>query len=422
MARKLPIELKCDRYSQRAYVRYGGKKTYFGKWGSQESFRAFAAWLRAQTPGIPRTLPAQEEITLAACVALYLGYAESYYSRDGKTSQEFVNVRTAAQVLLRSIDDSFKAIDFGPRRLKDLQRDLAAEMTVPRQSRPAKGSIGEPTADSPPPRPAKPPTLKYARTTINSIVDRIRRLFRWCVSEELIPASVLTALETVSGLPKGRRLAREPQPVTAVSFYVVADTLPHVSPTVAAMVQVQALCGMRPQDVCGMTTGALDMRGDVWLYRPAQHKGTHRDQTLVKAIPLPAQEILRPLLRSNLSEPLFAPLDSRQFWGNAPRRMQRGFFTTAAYGKAIASGIQRAQKKAVEGEGDSVPHWAPNQLRHAIATELRRTASLEAAQVYLGHAKPDTTLIYAEQTVAALVEVARGFVSPLVQPRPLKLG
>ncbi len=42
-------------------------------------------------------------------------------------------------------------------------------------------------------------------------------------------------------------------------------------------------------------------------------------------------------------------------------------------------------------------YWAPNRLRHARATEIRRTYGLEAAQVILGHAKADVTQVYAER-------------------------
>lgn len=401
MARRLPTTLKRDRSTDRAFVRYQGKKHYFGHWGSQKSFEAFARWLREQG-GQTAPEPVEQGNSISDCVGLYLDHAVAYYGE----SQEYRNLRRATVLMLKPLDPAMLASDYGPRHLKDLQRRLAAEKISPKRKR-------KPQADATPDDPPPPAKLRYARTTINQICERIRRCFRWCVSEELIPASVLTALETVPGLPKGRQLARESTPVTAVSWSVVAATMPHMSPTIAAMVQVQALCGMRPQDVCQMTTGTIEMRSDIWLYRPAQHKNTHRDQALVKGIPAPAQAILRPLLRHNLSEPLFSPIDSKAHWGNLPTKKipPRTAYTSASYGKAIKYSILRATKA-----GDSVPHWAPNQLRHAIATELRRTHGLEAAQVYLGHAKPDTTLIYAERTIQALVDIAKNFVSPLAAP------
>lgn len=395
MSRNPPTELKRDRSTNRAYVRWQGDKTYFGKWGSQESFTKFAAWLREVT-GEPDEAPSHHSILLTDCVSRYLLHCETYYSLDGKPTQEFINVRRSMGVLLEFIDEGFLAIDFGPKLLKALQKSLVTAKTEGTASKPAK--------------------LRYARTTINAMIGRIQRCIRWCASEELIPVQIATALETVDHVPKGRTAAREPARVTAVSFQVVADTIPHLSPTVAAMVQVQALCGMRPQDVCGMTTGAIDASGDVWLYRPWQHKGRHLDKDLIKGIPKPAQEILRPFLRSGPTEPIFSPADSRKFWNNGPQKSKRGFYRTSAYGTSIRRAIARSNK--TRGSLPPVPHWAPNQLRHAIATELRRTAGIEAAQLYLGHSKPDTTLIYAEKTLSALVEVARNFVSPLVAHKP----
>ena len=49
--------------------------------------------------------------------------------------------------------------------------------------------------------------------------------------------------------------------------------------------------------------------------------------------------------------------------------------------------------------------WHPHRLRHTKATEIRRLFDVEAAQVILGHSKPDTTIIYAERDVARARQV-----------------
>jgi site-specific recombinase XerC len=51
--------------------------------------------------------------------------------------------------------------------------------------------------------------------------------------------------------------------------------------------------------------------------------------------------------------------------------------------------------------------WSPNQLRHAAATEIRHNYGLEAAQVVIGHAKADTTQVYAERDMALAAEIMR---------------
>ena len=192
------------------------------------------------------------------------------------------------------------------------------------------------------------------------------------------------------------------------------------APTVSSMIRIQLLCGMRPQDVCGMTTGAIDRSSDIWMYRPAEHKTAYRGQELVKAIPPAAQEILKPFLRDDPAEPLFSPADSLAHWRSLERKATgkrhvykavRRPYSTASYGKAIVYGIGRADRLKIK-----IPHWSPNQLRHSIATQLRESSGIEAAQLFLGHSKPNTTLIYAEQSAAKLAEIARQLVSPFDEP------
>jgi site-specific recombinase XerD len=68
---------------------------------------------------------------------------------------------------------------------------------------------------------------------------------------------------------------------------------------------------------------------------------------------------------------------------------------------SYALAIRRACERA------GVPHWAPNQLRHARATELRKTYGLDAAGAVLGHAKLETTQIYAEKNAELAAKVAK---------------
>jgi integrase len=55
----------------------------------------------------------------------------------------------------------------------------------------------------------------------------------------------------------------------------VEATLPFLSRQVKAMVELQLLTGMRPREVCAMRSRNIDPRGEVWIYRPLQHKNTH---------------------------------------------------------------------------------------------------------------------------------------------------
>lgn len=417
MPRQPPTELKCDKATNRAFVRWQGKKHYFGQAGSQEASKAFGKWLADLHPE-PTSPAPNSRLTVLQCVEQYLYHAEKYYSEligadelqaagivvaDGedpprKTTGEFTNVKCSMWVLLEHAGGPKDYVDkFGPRKLTKIQEAMTAEKVAKKASE--TGS-----------------RLKYCRNTINASIHRIRRCFRWCATQEMISPTIVTALDMVPGLPMGRSNARETKPVEPVPIAAVIATLPHLSPTVSAMVRIQLLCGMRPQDVCGMTGGELEMKDDIWLYRPADHKNAYRGQSLVKAISSDAQEILKPFLRDGLSEPLFATFDSNEYWRSLERRgpskaktpPKRECYTTSGYGRSIVYAIARAKKTGV-----TIPHWSPNQLRHAIATYLREEGSAEDAQLLLGHADLDTTLIYAKRSEKRLKQIARKLVSPL---------
>lgn len=49
----------------------------------------------------------------------------------------------------------------------------------------------------------------HTRGTINQNVSRIKRMFRWAASEQLIPESVYSSLATVDGLRRGKTKAVE---------------------------------------------------------------------------------------------------------------------------------------------------------------------------------------------------------------------
>lgn len=396
MARKVPTQPKRDKSTNRAFVRWRGKKKYFGTWGSIEAARQFAAWYLVASS---EKAPILDDVRplVANCVNAFIRWARGYYTTDGKPNGEFANLMASASILIRLGYGADLADEFGPKRLLEIQATLSSEKSD-----------------------KNPQRLKYARTTINSHVHRIRRVFRWCASREMIPASVVTGLEMVPSLAAARSAARESKPVKPVPIEHVIATLPFLSPTVSAMVRVQLLCGGRPQDVCRMESPAIDQTHDVWLYRPRKHKTAHRGKTLTKAIPKPAQAILAPFLKVYKTGPLFSPADSVEYWRSLERkpttkaavRRKRTPYKTGSYGKAIVYAIARAKKAGVK-----IPHWQPNQLRHLIATEVRGQSGVESAQLLLGHARPDMTLAYAEVTDAKLIDIGRKMVSPLETPK-----
>jgi len=80
-----------------------------------------------------------------------------------------------------------------------------------------------------------------SRGVVNHRVNRIKRVFNWAVSEELIPPSVADGLRSVTGLRFGRTEARETEPILPVADEVVEATLPFVAPQIESMIKLQRL-------------------------------------------------------------------------------------------------------------------------------------------------------------------------------------
>jgi integrase len=297
----------------------------------------------------------------------------------------------------------------------------------------------------------------HARSTVNANVRRIRRMFRWGVENELLPPSVLQALEAVTALLSGKTEARDTDPVRPVSDAVVEATLPRLSAVVADMVRFQRLTGCRPQEVCLVRPCDVDPKADVWIYVPVEHKTQHHGKQRTIFIGPKAQDVLRQYLLRSKDAYCFCPTDSertRLTIRHAARRVPLGYgnppgtnrvrrkpgrtpgnrYNTCSYRRAITRAceqalgmpvelryptrqllklppekrdIERQRRMKLAAEWRYEHCWSPNQLRHSAATELRRRFGLEAAQVVLGHSSADVTQIYAERDMAKAAAVIR---------------
>ena len=104
-----------------------------------------------------------------------------------------------------------------------------------------------------------------SRKEINKRVNRIRRFYRWAIAEELVPPRGIHGLQSVPPLKRGRCAARETKRIKPVLDEHVTPVLKAVSPSVAALIQLQRLGGMRPGEIVIMRGVDIDRRGDVWL-------------------------------------------------------------------------------------------------------------------------------------------------------------
>jgi integrase len=343
-------------------------------------------------------------LLVSELAARFWTYATKKYARDGQPTAEQHHVKTAIRHPLR-LYESHLAAEFGPTNLK-----------VVRQSMIEAG---------------------WARNYVNSQVGVLVRMFKWGVTEGLLPASVHAALDLLDGLRRGESPARETSKRHGVDDATVTATLPHLSPTVRAMIELQRSTGARPGEICVLRPGDLDRSGEVWEYSPMQHKGELYDRERCIYIGSKGQHALLPFLLRPAESFCFSPADSMawhraerhaarrtaQSCGNSigtnrkrrPKRSPGDKYDVASYRRAIHRACDLAFRAPAEIEGDksaiekwqSDHRWSPHQLRHSMATQVRKEFDIEAAKAVLGRAATNVTGIYAEADRQRAIEVAK---------------
>ncbi|MBY0512688.1 MAG: hypothetical protein K2P78_02105 [Gemmataceae bacterium] len=118
-------------------------------------------------------------------------------------------------------------------------------------------------------------------TLANRRVGRVKRAFKWAVSEELVPDTVHHALPTATGLRRGRTTAREAGPVPDAHVDAVR---PHPNRHVRGLVEFQRLTGCRQGEACAVRPPDVDTAGATWYYRPGHHETAHRGRPRAIAI------------------------------------------------------------------------------------------------------------------------------------------
>jgi len=389
------------RASGQAVCTIGGKDFYLGPHGTKASRlrydRLISEWLASD-----RRLPQQEQdgIAISELIAAFWRFAKKHYVKNGRPTGTADNYKPALS-LLRNYYGKTQAADFGPRALKALRQMMIDG--------------------------------RDSRRYINDNVDRLRRVFRWGASEELLPASVYESLRTVESLPKGRSDARETKPIEPVDDDTVDATLPHLPLVVRDMVQFQRLTGARPGEVCSLRPLDVDRSGEIWRYVPGEHKTEHHGRGRVIFVGPRAQEILTPYLLRESTAFCFSPAESErkrkarlranrktpvqpsQVDRSKPgaKRRPRNHYTSNAYIHAIQRACDKAFPPEQDLEGDALNEWqknhrwSPNRVRHTAGTEIRKQFGLEGAQVVLGHSKADVTQVYAERDWARAEDIMR---------------
>jgi integrase len=368
------------------------REILLGAWESAESKAEYArvlAELAAQQGRLPHQAPgapATTDLSVNEVILAFWDHAEQHYCReDGTPTGEADNYREALHPL-KALYGHTTARAFGPLALRAV-RDAMVKSGL-------------------------------SRGVVNARVNRVRRVFKWAASFELVPAAVYEALRTVAGLQKGRSEAHEGKGVKPVPAEHVTAALPYLPAPVQAMVELQLLTGMRAGEVMVMRAIDLTMTGPVWTYRPASHKNRHRGVERVIFLGPQAQAIVKPFLTTNLEAYLFSPrayveaLHARRAQGRAtkrtpselnrrrkakPKRTPGERYTRRSYRVAVVRACQKA----------NVPAWNPLQLRHTAGTLIRAKYGLEAAKAILGHSRVETSQIYAERDLGRAQEIMK---------------
>jgi len=271
-----------------------------------------------------------------------------------------------------------------------------------------------------------------SRTYVNYLVRAAQRCWVWLLSEGDVSAECVESLRAVEAIHKGKG-GREPARVLppGPGWSMALVELP---PTLYAMCRVQALSGMRPQDVCRMRRGEVSTRPDesvelagtgrklsaiavggalVWVYCPSDHKTAHKGKP--RAVPLGprCQQLLRPLLAGlGPDDYVFSPARALAEVGRGNRFKRVGYSTRYAvkqYEQFVKRAIDRVNRRLAAAGVDAESHapvWSPNQLRHLAATEVGDRFDRHTAAALLGHAGDNTIDVYLEQSLGKAARAA----------------
>jgi integrase len=349
-APKYPYSL--HKGSGQACVRVNGRVHYLGKYGSHES-RVRHQRLVAEALAGRALVASSRPLSVGEVCERFVG---SKRDEHGDRSWQHIQARMVALAVCERFA-GLEASAFGPKALQEVVQSLLAE-------------------------------AKLTRGGINRRKQQVVAMFKWAVSEELVPASAWHALQSVRGLRYGKgrdnplRVAAEPAAVEAV----IQHLREHGNLGAARCVAFIRATGCRPAEATGALPVDFRMGGPTPLLVVQQHKCAHRGMERVIPLNAAAAAVVREALADRATtHDLVFPNSAGNRWDNRT--------------------FPRIVARACEALG--IPKWTPYQLRHLAATEaVNRTGSEAATAALLGHA-PDSTIVrrYSRNRLA-LAEVA----------------
>ncbi|MDZ4684034.1 MAG: site-specific integrase [Planctomycetaceae bacterium] len=346
----------CVGRTGRAFCKVNGEFISLGRGDNPESRARYAAVLTDLAQGKPvessrqLMLSVSDNLTVAEFFLQFVVQEVPRYSRSEQHC-----FKTALRVA-REMFGAVQVTEFGPLKLRLVRDAMVA---------------GDPNA-KPKPRRA------WSRYTVNRQIKRIRAVFRWGVSWEVVPQSVADALSSVRSLACGETAASESTPRLSVPQSDMDRVRKQLRQKHRDIFDLLLLTGARPGEIIGLTTGKIDRSGELWRADLAHHKTAHKGKRRTLFFNPTAQLILRRYLQADPDAKLF--------------KMRRDNF---------AHVIGRACVRA------GVAPFVPHQLRHTVATKLADEVGTEAAQRLLGHSDAAMTEHYSRGAERKAVEAVK---------------
>jgi integrase len=350
-----------------------------GLYGTPEADSAFHRFVAEyKLTNMPPQAAAPHEVRVNEVLLAFLQFASTYYSKSELGEYK------AAMRPVKKLYGLVSVSKFGPLALVACRQEMV--------------------------------TSGISRRVANQRTNRIRRIVKWAVAQEMAAPSVLEALRAVPGLRQGQGGARERPKVNPVSDADVERTLPFLNRHLQGLVRLQRLTGARGGELVQLRAIDVDRTGPVWSYRVRSHKGSWKSLDRVIHFGPTAQKLILEYLTPNVEDFLFSPRAAREekFAEMRARRRSRvqpsqqsrrvekpaklpGLaYTSHAYAGAVRKACVRA----------GVEPWHPHMLRHLVGTEVRAKFGLEACQCVLGHQHASISETYALRNEKLAAQVA----------------
>lgn len=396
---KRPPKLCHNKKKNFAYIYIGRKQVYLGKWGSDETKAAYTRflmeWAKSKTATEARLHPGKISLVEVVCA-----FIEDFRARPSKSLSD-LNTYIFLGKRICSLFPDYAADDF---RIRDLEtlRDSFQKEGYYRGGR----------------------RHEYTRTYLNKLMNRTKSIFSWGISKEMVSAETYARLKFLVPLRRGQTSAPEPEKKHTVSDSDFNAVLNYLIPTYRDIAVILRYTGMRPSELANMRICDIEMTGDLWIYRPSEHKTAYRGNTRSIVIGEKAQNALKRHLENRGEEEyVFTPARvMEEFWtekrfqrkskvtpSQTERGNQRKEKRTVGYSEKlntclIGKAVKRACKLALT-DGKIETPWTPYELRHTAITEARIHFGAEAAQHFAGHSTIHTQEVYDHSAVLSASRV-----------------